>query len=234
MAMRTMGTMGVRCLPTIAAQAASRAANAAHLGGAELVLDACAARVLLDDRFASAQVSPCAQGALCERIDGGRRTLRWRAACGLIVPPLPEPQPHASEFTLLLRLDVIAEVHQPRNRAILVARQLIHQHVAHVNSPLVVRDHAAHEIDRRVASEADGHALVHPCVGLVPQFKSRRAQGPTATHVRLVSGRLAGAASLPANGVDVHIAKGGRENSARPCGDASAIAHAAECAQGTR
>ena len=99
---------------------------------------------------------------------------------------LGEPRAHRRHLTLLLPVDVVAKVHQSLESTDLLvvsALELLHEQCTHVNRAFMVRNHATHKVDTRVAHEVNRHLLVHTCVDRVPTGPCRRAAIATADHL---------------------------------------------------
>eukprot|EP00961_Rhodomonas_salina_P210202 2838111-Rhodomonas_salina.2 len=103
-----------------------------------------------------------------------------------------QPRLHPRNLQFLLPLDMVAEVHQPIQRAdvlVLLARELVQQDIAHVHRAVVMRDHASHKVNVRVLGEPDRHARVHLHVDILPQ-RGRRGAPLSSTHHRVCCVRV--------------------------------------------
>ena len=74
-----------------------------------------------------------------------------------------QPSRHPRDLRALQTGDVGTEPDEVR---VVLRANACSEHIAHRNSALMVRDHAANEVDRVVAAEADAHAGVHRAVDL--------------------------------------------------------------------
>lgn len=100
-----------------------------------------------------------------------------------------QPRIQSFDLAILLHADVSAKVNEAVKRCRVPhfhARQLLHEHFAHLERAAVVRDHAAHEVDRGIAAKANSHSEVHSHIHRIPQFQGIGTFGASASHLRVV------------------------------------------------
>jgi hypothetical protein len=100
---------------------------------------------------------------------------------------------------------VLAEVHQSRQAAVFFTRQFLDEYVAHVRCSLVMRNHAAYEVNGRIAGEIQSHSPVHLHIGRIPKLNGARAFRAATNHMRHTRHHSALVASLRTHRVDVKL-----------------------------